>query len=135
MLSKNKKFGQFLTFKNQKLGKKGEKKKKKRPAGRIWYSMVCTLVRPAGQRLCFEIERRLTFECVAAGVDAEGDRDEEGEDLFGGARRPLHQPRYVEQRIENQEEGRPQAHAAVERVEIQPEIRANNVNHYKKKKK
>ena len=61
---------------------------------------------------------KLTFDRVAEGVHTEGDRDEEGENLFSGTRRPAHQPRYVKKRVEDEEEGRPETHAAVHGVEI-----------------
>lgn len=72
---------------------------------------------------------RLTFDGVAEGVYAERDRDEKGEDLLGGPGRPAHEPRHVEQRIEHEEEGRPQADAAVHCEEIQLEILADAVYH------
>lgn len=73
--------------------------------------------------------RRLTFDGVAEGVDAERDRDEQGEYLLGGPGGPAHEARDVEQRVEHEEEGRPQADAAVHGEEIQLEVLADAVYH------
>ena len=70
-----------------------------------------------------------TFEGIAAGVDAEGDRDEEGENLFGGARGPLHQTRHVKQRVEDEEERRPQPHSRIKGEKVQFKVLADAVNH------
>ena len=77
----------------------------------------------------------LTFDGVAEGVDAESDGDEEGENLFGGSGGPSHQARNVEQRVEDEEEGRPKAYAAVHGVEIQLEVFANAVDHCRSQRK
>ena len=71
-----------------------------------------------------------TFDGVAKGVHAEGDGDEESENLFGGPGGPTHEPGNVKERVENEEEGGPEAHAAVHGVEIQLEILADAINHY-----
>ena len=72
----------------------------------------------------------VTFGGFFGRVDDEGDGDEEAEDLFGGARAPVHQPGHVEHRVQRQKAGRPQADAAVEGVKIQVEILADAVNHF-----
>lgn len=77
------------------------------------------LIRPRARR---------TFDGVAAGVDAEGDAYEKGEDLFGGARRPLHQTRQVEQRVENEEERRPETDARVKCEKVQVKVLADAEN-------
>lgn len=70
-----------------------------------------------------------TFDGVAKGVYAEGDGDEKSENLFGGPGGPTHEPGNVKERVENEEEGGPEAHAAVHGVEIQLEILADAINH------
>ena len=71
---------------------------------------------------------RLTFDSVAEGVHAKGNGDEEREDFFCRPCRPSHEPRHVEQRIQDQEEGRPQTYAAVHGEKIQLEVFADDVD-------
>ena len=70
----------------------------------------------------------LTNYRVSRGIHGEGDGDEDGEDLLGGARRPAHQPRDSEHAVHHDEERVPQAHRAVHGEEVQLEVLADSVN-------
>ena len=71
---------------------------------------------------------RLTLDSVAVGIYTKGNGNEQGKYFLRGTRRPAHQARHIEQRVEDQEEGRPQADAAVHGVKVQVEILANVVD-------
>lgn len=69
-----------------------------------------------------------TIHTVFDGVNAEGEEYEESEDLFGGPRAPLHQQRHVKDRVEDNEEGVPEAHTREHIIEADTQV-VSDVEH------
>jgi hypothetical protein len=79
-----------------------------------------------------EDKMRRTFDHVLDRIGSKGDTDEQGKDLFGGSRAPLHQTTHVEHRVEDEKERVPQSDTCVQSVKVQVKLFTYAVYHWKR---